>query len=229
MLRAASTLLLLLLLVVPSTFAGKNAGGALIVHTDSQVIWDSFCWGAWCEDHCYYDPVTCENAWPESDIDGTMFATIVWCIAAFHELSDPGYTGLHFGIDHNFPLGWIADWNACGPAGTTEIADLGWPVETGTGTSITFGSPVVGDRLARFYWFGAYGLEGNYLATTIHPTYGAAAFLSDDDPAEVDGIDRFGMVRWFEPGYNECPIPPAGVQDPNEIDIRWGEIKSDYR
>ena len=212
MLRTA-TLLFVLLLVVSSTtiHAGKNAGGALIVHTQALGTVPSYCYGLGydpCEDteECFPDPASCVDAETEAPIDPLM-GSIVWFYAAFPENADPGVTVIYFGHDHNLPAGYLAGWGFCGPAGSLEIPDTGWPSDPNAGNSLAFGEPVAGNHLIRVYWFGVYGEAGFYHGTTANPTGGYAAFVSDDNPGGLDEIHLFGQVLWGEPGFNECPEP----------------------
>ncbi len=203
-------LLFLFLLALPLTGpdiaqAGKNARGAMIVHCLDEVVYtDTF---DWCGDD-YDDPGSCENAVTRSDASETD-ASVIWAIAAFHETSNPGVTVVYFGLDHNLPLGYVTASSFCGPDGTLEIPDAGWPDDVGAGNSIAFGEPIVGNRLFPFYWFGIYGFEGAYFGTAVNPTGGYAGFESDDIPSIPDECFNFGQVRWYTPGYNECPEPPA--------------------
>jgi hypothetical protein len=190
--------------------AGKNANGALVVHTDNSVQWTIFA------DYCgadFSDPGTCLDANTESTVDGNIYGAVVWLLAAFPDGANPGVTVIFFGIEHNLPFGFIAAWGLCGPAGSLEIPDAGWPDDWATaGNSVAFGSPVSGDTFFHYYWFGAYGLPGNYLQTGINPTGGYAGFVSDDNPGILDEIFLFGRCEWFGPGWNECPeIPPVGA------------------
>jgi hypothetical protein len=182
--------------------AGKNAGGALVVHTADYSYYfpPDFC-GA-----DYVDPGTCENAGTESTVDGNFDAAIVWLLAAFPSGSDPGVTVIYFGLEHNLPFGFFAASSFCGPEGTLEIPDTGWPNDWETaGNSVAFGAPIAGQQLFMFYYLAAWGVEGNYLGTGINPTGGYAGFVSDDNPGVLDEIHLFGRMEWFAPGWNQCP------------------------
>jgi hypothetical protein len=200
--RSLLLVLISLALLSAPVLAGKNAGGALVVHT----AYVSYYFPV---DYCtsdFDDPGTCENANTESTVDGNLDASIVWLLAAFPPDADPGVSVIYFGVEHNLPYGWFAGWGPCGPEGTLEIPDAGWPNDWETaGNSVALGSPIVGDQFFLFYWLAPYGLAGNYLGTGINPTGGYAGFVSDDNPGILDEIIRFGQVRWFEPGFNQCP------------------------
>lgn len=186
--------------------AGKNARGALVVHT-AEMPGTSFY--SPCDDD-YDDPGTCENASTQVVENLPMF---VWLLAAFPDGSDPGVTVIYFGIEHNLPAGFVqaGGMGFCGPVGTLEIPDPGWPDDPqNAGNSVAFGSPVAGNRLFPFYWFGVSdgGFSGAYLGSGINPTGGYAGFVSDDSPGILDEVFNFGRVRWFEPGFNDCPQDP---------------------
>jgi len=183
--------------------AGKNAGGALIVHTNDEVTFTTT------GDYCgvdFDDPGTCENALTRTDKDENTSA-VIWFLAAFPDTANPAVTVIYFGIDHNLPQGqgYIPNWGYCGPAGSLEVPDGGWPDDPSAGNSLAFGSPVTGDTLFPFYWFAAYGFEGAYLGTAINPTGVYAAFVDDSVPGVQDGVTKFGTVRWYAVGANECP------------------------
>lgn len=184
------------------SLAGKNAGGSLIVHTTGMTAYR-----AWnCED-LYEDPGSCENAITQSDNWGDDSAGIgIWLLAAFHETSDPGVSAIGFGLRHNLPPGWFYTSTFCGPEGTLQSPDPGWPDDwLGAGNVVGFGSPIVGDRLFPFYYVVAWGIDGGRIGTGIHPNFGFAAFQDNSMPPVLDRTSNFGEMRWFEPGYNECP------------------------
>jgi hypothetical protein len=206
LLRITAILGFLLLVVTGSPLAGKNSRGALVVHTDDNVVWTVLDTD-YCDDYAYTG--LCDGLNTQSNIDGNFDAGIIWLQAAFPQDANPGVTVVYLGLRHNFTPGFIAAYGFCGPAGTLEIPDSGWPNDwENAGNSIAFGSPIVGQTLFPFYWLAAYGLGGDYLGTGINPTGGYAGFVSNDSPPILDEIFWFGEVHWFEPGYNECPLPP---------------------
>ncbi|MBD3161545.1 MAG: hypothetical protein GF346_04920 [Candidatus Eisenbacteria bacterium] len=189
--------------------AGKNEGGAMIVHTQNQEAYTGTmapCGATWDT----YEPATCEEAITQGDIGSASARQLVWYVAAFHPTSNPGVTVVYFGHNHNFPPGegWLDAWNFCGPDGTLEVADPGWPEDVNAGNSVAFGSPIVGDHLFPFYWFAAYAFDGAFMGTAINPTGGYAGFVSDDNPGVLDEIDKFGTLRFYVPGENQCPEAP---------------------
>lgn len=196
-------------LICSPAMAGKNAGGAMVVHTDDSIVYTSFD-SDYCDNFYAVDPGDdCGALNTMSSVDGNIDGAIIFLLAAFAPGSSPGVTVCYFGIDHNFAVGWIVANSFCGPAGSLEIPDTGWPNNPATaGNSVAFGTPVTGDLVFPFYWLAAYGLAGNYLGTAINPTGGYAGFVSDDNPGVLDECHLFGTARWFEGGFNDCPNPP---------------------
>jgi hypothetical protein len=196
--RTAALLILLACLSSPA-LAGKNAGGALIVHTIDDVHYTTLICAQW-ELH---DPGTCENANTQTDV-GEDTPALIWLIVSFLESSNPGVLVIYFGLNHNLPpgQGHFANFGMCAPAGSLEIPDPGWP-DTG-GNSVAFSSPVIGDTFFNFYVLNAYGFVGAFVGTGINPTGGYAAFVDDSSPPILDQVTRFGTVRWGEPGDNDC-------------------------
>ena len=133
--RIGWLLFALVFAVTTPALAGKNANGALIVHTEHY----SHYYGP-CNDPP--DISTCEEAATQTDEDINTPA-MIWVYAAFHETATPGVTHIRFGNDHNLPQYYHNRWGFCGPAGTVEIPDQGWPDFPGTaGNMVVFGSPV---------------------------------------------------------------------------------------
>ncbi len=207
--RSALWALHILLAFACPAMAGKNVNGAIIVHVLDNPGFDP---PPPCT-HPAGELATCEDAIIQSNRD---FGVWVWFLAAFPPESSPGVSVVYFGIDHdevNLDPGVAYRW--CGPAGTLEIPDGDWPY-SGKGNSVAFGSPIVGDTLFRFYVFKidnfGQGAPGPYFCSAINPTGGYAAFVDDSNPPILDMITRFGCVRWYEPGYNDCPVAdPLGA------------------
>jgi hypothetical protein len=175
--RVLSLALLILVLSCGIALAGKNRNGSLIVHTN-----DAYSYSATglCERfETQDDPGDCQSAGTRTDLDpGT--AALIWLIASFPQTDNPGVVVIYFGIDHNLSPGSIPQWGFCGPAGSLEIPDAGWP-DTG-GNSVAFGSPIIGDTFFPFYTFNCYGGAGSYFGSGINPTGGYAAFVDDSNP-----------------------------------------------
>jgi hypothetical protein len=93
----------------------------------------------------------------------------------------------------------------CGPAGSQQIPDTGWPYE-GRGNTVAFSSPIEGNHLFPFYVFKIDGgTDSSYFSTGINPTGRYAAFIDDGFPPLTDEVTRFGTIRWYEDGANGCP------------------------
>lgn len=190
--------------VATPTLAGKNAGGALIVHTNDAYTYSS---GTACTTP-YAIPTSCEEAITRSD---KSEGTVAWFLAAFPDTSNPAVTVVYFGVDYddaNLDPG--SAYRLCGPPGSFEVPDDDWPY-TGRGNSIAFGTPVT-----QLHVFPVYviridgGQAGSYFRTRNNPTGGYAAFVDDSDPPCEDAILRFGQLSWFGQGWNECPGSEPG-------------------
>lgn len=203
--------------------AGKNERGALIVHTDDTMFWryphlQCDYWDDW-------NLSLCEEA--NTQTDRSLDPSLIWFISAFPLDSDPSVTACCFGVDHNLPVDYIYwhNWQPCGPAGTYETAEYEWPYDPETASNcVMFGSPVSGNLFFPLYYFIVWGLEDTYFGSSINLDYGAAFFVDDSNPPVEDEITKFGQVRWFEPGYNECPDQPVA-----STETTWGKIRSRYR
>lgn len=223
--RDSMTPLVVLLLVVAITsiaVAGRNAGGALIVHTNDAVSYTTS--GSYCLTS--YLPPSCEEAGTRTDKDENTPA-VIWFLAAFPDTSNPAVTTIQFGIEHNLPpeQGYFERYVKCGDL---ELPDAGWP-ETGFGNLLSFGSTVHTEKLFPFYWFAAYGFEGAYLGTAAYPSTEEARFVDGSAPPVEDPITRFGTLAWSSNGSNTCPSlhedgdtpadetsDPTGDEDPDD-------------
>ncbi len=187
--------------------AGRNAGGALIVHTNDAVAYTVT--GDYCQTS--FLPASCEAAVTRTDKDEDTPA-VIWLLAAFPDTSSPAVTAIQFGIEHNLPAneGYFEHYAKCGDL---EMPDQGWP-ETGFGNLLSFGSAAKTELLFPFYWFAAYGFEGAYLGTRTYPSTDEAKFVGNENPPLEDRIFQFGIVRWYAQGANSCPA--FGSADQNE-------------
>jgi hypothetical protein len=188
-------------LICSPAMAGKNANGAMVVHTDDAHAWTNGVCGFF--DAWVIDPCPDLNTRTDKDVNTSA---LIWFIAAFPDAASPGVSVVYFGHDHNLPQYYHNRWGFCGPTGTLEVPDGGWPDAPATaGNSVAFGTPIVGDILFPFYYFDAWGDTGAYYCSAINPVGGYAAFVDDSNPPEQDGCELFGCVRWYEAGYNDCP------------------------
>jgi hypothetical protein len=195
-----------LALICTPAMAGKNAGGAMVVHTDDAHGWtNGLCdlFDGW------YPGILCEELGMRTDVDVNTPA-LIWFMAAFNPAGSPGVTVCYFGHDHSMPQYYHNRWGYCGPAGTLEVPDAGWPDTPATaGNSVAFGSPVTGDHLFPFYYFDVWGEPGWYYCTAINPLGGYAGYVDDSNPPELDEISNFGCVYYgTDDGYNMCPGGP---------------------
>jgi hypothetical protein len=198
-------LLGILTLATSPVLAGKNANGTMAVHTDDAHGWtDDICgnFDAWVPDDCI-----CLGTRTDKDENTPA---LIWFIAFFPMGSAPGVSTVYFGHEHNLPADHHNHYGFCGPAGTLEVPDSGWPDAPETaGTAVAFGSPIVDDHLFPFYCVDVYGFSGAYYCTAINPVGGYAAFADDSYPPVIDECEYFGCVRWYEDSYNECPLGSA--------------------
>lgn len=195
-----------LLLAGAPAFAGRNAGGALIVHTNDAYMYRL---PGLCQRFETIDsPGSCELAGTQTNRNESTPA-LIWIIAAFPADADPSVTRIDFGLSHNLPvgLGYFANWNFCGPAGSWDSPDGNWPDEGGN--TLHFAAPVAHDLFFPSYVLNVYGMQGAFVGTSVHPNLGYAAFHDDATPPVRDPCLRFGQVRWYEPGYNDCPDAQA--------------------
>jgi hypothetical protein len=189
--------LLVAALYAPPTLAGRNAGGALIVHTNDAYTWKT---STVCTT-TYATPASCEEAITRSD---KSEGTVVWLLAAFPDSSNPGVSGIYFGIDYDDVNLTIADWKRCGTGGM-EIPDDDWPYQ-GRGNSVAFTTPIVGNHLFPLYAFVIDGgTDSSSFSAAINPTGGYAAFIDDSASPETDLVTQFGTVRWYAEGESDCP------------------------
>lgn len=186
--------------------AGRNAGGAMVVHTSDSYNYSN-------QTACTTaagDPGTCDAAVTTATRDAGQ---VVWLLAAFPEGTSPGVGVVYFGIEYDdTTLDPGAAYRACGPAGSLEVPDTDWPY-TGRGNSVAFGSAVIDDLLFPFYVFKIDGgTDGSYFGTGVNPTGGYASFTDDNtgNPTN-DLVTRFGTVRWNTAGVNQCPVLAPGA------------------
>jgi hypothetical protein len=201
-----------LALICSPAMAGKNTNGSMVVHTDDAHQWT----GGLCD---YFDDwypgITCPDLGTRTDVDVNTPA-LIWFLAAFPDDASPGVAVIYFGHNHSMPQYYHNRWGFCGPAGSIEVPDTGWPdAPTTAGNSVAFGTPVSGDILFPFYYFEVWGETGWHYCTAINPVGGYAGYVDDSVPPELDYIECFGCVYYgTNDGYNECPPcgpPPGGA------------------
>jgi hypothetical protein len=137
---------------------------------------------------------------------------VIWLLASFPPLSSPDVAAIYFGIEFDENnLDATVGHGYCGPAGTLEAPDAGWPSNS-AGNSVGFGTPISGNILFPFYYFRVdelSGAPGPYFCSAINPTGGYAAYFDSSLPPMQDDIYLFGCVKWYAAGYNDCLTAPA--------------------
>jgi hypothetical protein len=192
----------ILALICSPAMAGRNANGAMVVHTDNSVIYtpsDFYCNSVM--------PPECPGL-NANATGGLQAEQVIWLVAAFRPEASPGVTTLQFGIEHNLPAnqGYFTAYAACGP-GAIELQDAGWP-QTGFGNLVAYSGPVFSHSF-QFYWFAVFvDGPGNFFGTRSYPGTGEAKFVDDGNPPVEDLCTLFGTVRWDGAGGNHCPEPP---------------------
>jgi hypothetical protein len=198
--------------------AGKNENGRLVVHTDDTY---TYTFGVCNQFDNWVDPngtTGCGDLNTRTDRDPNTPA-LIWFIASFCPDASPGVTVVYFGHDHNLPPYYHNTWGLCGPDGSFELPDAGWPDNPGgAGNSVALGSGgVAGDTLFPVYYFDVWGYDGVYYCSDINPVGGYASYVDDSNPPVEDIIspDCMGCVRWYMEGYNNCcpceEEPPEGA------------------
>ncbi len=197
--------LVFLFLVCAPALAGPNSDGAIIVHTNDayDYLSTTIC------STPLGQPSSCEEAITRTDLS----ISVVWFLAAFPPGAIPAVSMIYFGVNFDVANLDASAFGPCGPAGTLEIRDPGWPANE-AGCSIGFGTPIVGETLFRFYYFKVddfLGSAGPYFCSAINPTGGYGSFFDNSFPPLEDSITQFGCVNWYQPGYNACPqtLPTA--------------------
>jgi hypothetical protein len=198
---------LVILVALGSTAqAGRNANGALVVHTDDAIVYTGTA------DYCPTAlPSACDQLITRTDRPVEEQEAVVWLLAAFPPDASPAVTTIQFGIHHNLPsgLGYFTRWAACGIS-PLELQDDGWPEPNDCGNLVAYGGPIT-QSLFPFYWFAAIGVQGGYFGTRTYPTTNEAKFVDDGNPPVEDGCTLFGTVRWGSAGENACPVMAIGA------------------
>ena len=207
-----------------AAMGGKNADGSLVVHTDDAHDWTNGVCDMFDEWVVPQDCGSLNTRSDRDDYDHELTPTLIWFIAAFCEDSEPAVTVVYFGVDHNIPGFHHWRWGFCGPPGSLEIPDIGWPEFTDAGVSVAFGTPIAGDILFPVYYIAVWGHPYDHYCSTINPTGGYATYVDDSNPPVSDEITHFGCVRWLEDGYNDCPSSPTPTRS-----TTWGRMKAAYR
>ena len=192
-LAAACTLVLL----CAPAHAGPNSNGAIIVHTNNSYAYLS---ATVCTTPLGM-PASCAEANTRVQVDGPA---VIWFLAAFYPTASPVVASVYFGVESNeAELNPGAQFGSCGPAGTLEIHDAGWP----QGLSRLRGrlrNPGRGAHAVPLLLLR--GRESNgrpparpLLCSRSNPIGGYAAFYDDLFPPSRDEISHFGCVGGMRP------------------------------
>ncbi len=195
---------ILALICSPAT-AGRNANGALLVHTDDAVIYTPL--GA---DYCATAMPTDSTGFNANGTEGIAREQMIWVLWYFLPEASPSVTAVQFGIRHNLPVGYVTDYAACD--GPLEIYDTGWP-ETGFGAVLAYPGPI-NQHINAIYWFAvARDDETAYFGTRSYPSTNEAKFVDDSSPGIEDLCTHFGTLRWDGTGDNDFPggVPLVGA------------------
>jgi len=181
--------------------AGPNANGAIIVHTNDAYTYKS----ATACTTTLGMPATCETAITQTNVTNASGYSVVWFLAAFLPTATPNVATVFFGHHYDVAQLGIEAYGPCGAG--TQIPDATWPFDDDSGTSWGFTTAQTA-ILFRFYVFQVYentppATAGAYFCSDINFLGGYASFISSG--LEVDLITKFGCVKWYEAGYNDCP------------------------
>ncbi|MCC7144595.1 MAG: hypothetical protein IT349_21050 [Candidatus Eisenbacteria bacterium] len=179
--------------------AGPHAGGSLILHVNSDVVYttdaESWCGSSGitsCE-----DAVTQATASPDS-------IRVFFALAAFSEWSTPRLRGITFGINYDSTAVAIL---ATGTCADFEISTPTWP-SPNSGTALTWYQPQT-THLTEVCWFAGYAYDESTpssVALQAHPVQGGQ-FADDSVPAALDDISGYGVLGFGMPGM----IPGCGA------------------
>ncbi len=182
-----------------TALAGRNANGALIVHTDDTYSYstDTACTTP------LGNPGTCTGAVTQTN---KTSGTVIWVLASFPAGSSPGVSALQFGIQYDASLlNPVLAHGACGFF-PQEVSTPDWPAPC-SGTAFVYAAPTYANPFACYVFEvdNSCDRPGAWFSTTVHPGTNEAKFLDDGNPPVEDLCGCFGTVRWFAAGWNDCP------------------------
>ena len=185
--------------------AGPNAGGVLLVHANTSLVYSSD--AAYCDQS---DLEACSEAVTRVPWEpGTP--TVFFVIAAFPDTSQPRLKGLSWGVEWDDAKLVLVDHGSCADF---EVADGGWPgSRTGIGQSFT---ETRTGLLNELYWFAgyAYGAEADStsFAVITHPRHGGE-MVDDAVPAVADSVVGYGTLGFGRKAGVVCPSVAEGEAD----------------
>lgn len=179
-------------LSVESVLAGPNAGGTLVVHANTAIIYsgDTYCGDA--------NLSSCAAATTTVNGNGTF---VFFVLAAF---PSPGgrLSGATFGIAYDPTHINLVDSGSCADF---ELSTNGWPGPC-SAIALTWSLPQV-SPIVPLYWFAGYSYS--VTAPTLFcaaPHLDDGGYFGDDSvPSQLDPIAGYGALGFNTPGIAACP------------------------
>lgn len=153
-----------------TALAGRNANGALIVHTDDTYSYstDTACTTP------LGNPGTCTGAVTQTN---KTSGTVIWVLASFPAGSSPGVSALQFGIQYDASLlNPVLAHGACGFF-PQEVSTPDWPAPC-SGTAFVYAAPTYANPFACYVFEvdNSCDRPGAWFSTTVHPGTNEAKF-----------------------------------------------------
>ncbi|MEZ4647774.1 MAG: hypothetical protein R3E97_03145 [Candidatus Eisenbacteria bacterium] len=227
---AASVAVATIFALAPSAYAGPNADGFLVFHTDDHVSYtweDVASYADFAIEECPRDD--CSRAEeclgfafsidPTASIGSRTEPAVFWLLAAFPWTDCPRVRGVSFGLDWDpsFSPVFVGDGNCEG----VSIAEPGWPSERNSGVSVYFAWPHT-EHIFPVYWFAAYAYYGAKVEVTSRGSAAAPEFADDGAPALIDEVPWHHLGAMGLGGhYGDNPMI---VESPVAMDS-WGGVK----
>jgi hypothetical protein len=201
-LRSLTVLILLLIPVL--AIAGPNAGGVLLVHANTALIYTSdttsYCGQAGLQ--------ACSLAVTSVPWDPAT-TTVFYVMAAFPDTSQPRLKALAWGVDWDDSKLVILAHGSCADF---DIPDGGWPA-SGKGIGQSFLETRTG-LLTELYWFAGYAYGAELDSTSVvvipHPLQGGT-MVDDAVPPAVDSLMAYGTLGFGAVVATPCPAGPDQV------------------
>jgi hypothetical protein len=192
----------LVLLTFPCiAISGPNAGGVLVIHADTTVVYTNDI-----SDYCSTPQVVgCHEVLAEVP----SASTIVYLLRAYAVFADavsPRLKAVSFGVDYDPDQLILA---AHGPCFDFVVPSGGWPAPNG---SVALSRSDLGtSAIQELYWFAAY----TYTDTTstvfeLQPAPDSNdGFVDDGMPPLLDPIMGYGILGFGRTGVIPCPTGVA--------------------
>jgi len=189
-----------------AAFAGSNAGGTLIIHANTTIVYTVDDEALYCAAGIGGGPGTigaCEDA--VNSVPGESAPVVYAVLGAFLPSNNHRLKAVTFGVSYTANV-VVAGYGSCGGF---ELSDAGWP-GSGLGTGITF-DDVCTTPLCAIYWFAGYTytppgqtVEPGLFCVGPHPTQGGK-WADDSVPAIQDLIAGYGCLGFGQAGSTPCP------------------------